>query len=74
MRTYRAFIEMEFEPDEHGYLEWESEYGLTLEELKEEGYEPRTEDEMKRFFHSELWEYLTSNLDYHSIYVEEVKE
>jgi hypothetical protein len=74
MKTYRAFIEMEFEPDENGYLEWESEYGLTIEELKEEGYEPRTEDEMKAFFHNELWEYLTSNLDYHSIYVEEVKE
>jgi hypothetical protein len=72
MRTYRAFIEMEFEPDEHGYLEWESEYGLTIEELKEEGYEPRTEDEMKALFHNELWEYLTNNLDYHSIYVEQV--
>ena len=74
MRTYRAFIEMEFEPDEHGYLEWESEYGLTLEELKEEGYEPRTEDQMKRFFADELWEYLMNNLDYDAIYVEEVKE
>jgi len=24
MRTYRAFVEMEFEPDENGYLEWEN--------------------------------------------------
>lgn len=30
MRTYRAFIEMEFEPDEHGYLEWKASMGLPL--------------------------------------------
>lgn len=52
----------------------ESEYGLTLEELKEEGYEPRTEDEMKRLFADELWEYLMNNIDYTAIDVEEVKE
>jgi transposase len=73
MRTYRAFIEMEFEPDENGYLEWEDEYGLTPEEMLEEyDSKPRTEEEMKALFHNELWEYLTSNLDYHSIYVEQV--
>jgi hypothetical protein len=74
MKTYRAFIDMTFEPDENGYLEWESEYGLTPEELKEEGYEPRTEEQIKRFFADELWEYLMNNLDYDAIYVEEVKE
>ena len=70
MATYRAFIEMTFEPDENGYLEWEYAYDHDAEALKEEGYEPRTEEQMKRFFADELWEYLTSNLDYHAIYVE----
>ena len=71
MTTYRAFIEMTFEPDENGYLEWESEYGLTPEEMLEDyGSKPRTEEEIKRFFADELWEYMTSNLDYHAIYVE----
>jgi hypothetical protein len=72
-KAYKASISMTFEPDENGYLEWEDEYGLTPEEMLEEyDSKPRTEDEMKAFFHNELWEYLTSNLDYHSIYVEEV--
>jgi hypothetical protein len=73
MKTYRAFIEMEFEPDENGYLEWEDEYGLTPEEMLEEhDSKPRTEDQIKRFFADELWEYLLTNLDYHAIDVEEL--
>ena len=72
-KTYRAFVEMEFEPDEHGYLEWESEYGLTLEELKEEGYEPRTEEQMERFFRDELWDYILQNIKYHDVQVDAVK-
>ncbi len=73
MRTYRAFVEMEFEPDEHGFLEWESEYGLTLEELKEEGYEPRTEDEMTKLFQNELWEYILQNIKYQDVQVNAVQ-
>ncbi len=73
MRTYRAFVEMEFEPDENGYLEWESEYGLTLEELKEEGYEPRTEDEMTKLFQNELWEYILQNIKYQDVQVNAVQ-
>ncbi len=75
MRTYRAFIEMNFEPDENGYLEWEDEYGLTPEEMLEEyDSKPRTEDQIKRFFADELWDYLLTNLEYDAIDVEEVKE
>jgi hypothetical protein len=73
-KTYRAFVDMTFEPDENGYLEWEGGYDLDPEALAEEGYEPRTEEEMKRFFADELWEYLMNNLEYEAIYVEEVKE
>jgi hypothetical protein len=77
MATYRAFIEMTFEPDENGYLEWEDEYGLTPEEMDEEcGSKPRTEDEMKRFFANELYEYLTNfHTDiYNAVDVEQVTE
>lgn len=74
MAVYRAYIEMTFEPDENGFLEWEGGYDLDPEALKEEGYEPRTEDEMKALFHDELWEYLTNNLDYHSIYVDKIED
>jgi hypothetical protein len=74
MKTYRAYIEMTFEPNENGYLEWESNYDLTVEELAEEGEKPRTKEEMLRFFADELWEYLMENLSYDAITVEEVKE
>ena len=70
MATYKAFVEMTFEPDENGFLEWEYAYDMDADALKEEGYEPRTEEQMKRFFADELWEYLTSNMDYSAIYVE----
>jgi hypothetical protein len=73
-KTYRAFIEMTFEPNENGYLEWESSWDLTAEELEEEGEKPRTKEEMLRFFADELWEYLMENLSYDAITVEEVKE
>jgi hypothetical protein len=71
-KTYRAFVEMTFEPDEHGYLEWEEEYGCTLEELEEMGEKPRTKEEAMAFFKDELWEYLSSNLDYYAVGVEEL--
>lgn len=74
MATYRAFIEMNFEPDENGYLEWEYAYDMDAEALKEEGYEPRTEEQMKRFFADELWEYITQNAEYDAITVEAVEE
>ena len=74
MATYRAFIEMNFEPDENGYLEWEYAYDMDAEALKEEGYEPRTEEQMKRFFADELWEYITQNAEYDAITVERVEE
>ena len=74
MKTYKAFVEMTFEPDENGYLEWEDEYGLTAEEILEEyDAKPRTEEEIKRFFANELWDYLTQNLEYDAIGVQEVK-
>lgn len=73
MATYKAFIEMTFEPDENGFLEWEYAYDMDAEALKEEGYEPRTEEQMKRFFADELWEYLTSNMDYSAIDVERIE-
>jgi hypothetical protein len=72
MKTYRASVSMTWEPDEHGYLEWEEEYGLTLEELAEEDQRPRTELELKTFLAGELWEYLLNNLDYDAIDVEEL--
>ncbi len=73
-KTYRAFIDMTFEPDENGYLEWEDEYGLTPEEMEEEHYtKPRTVEEMKKSFAHELYEYLVNNLSFDAIYVEEVK-
>lgn len=79
MRTYRAFVEMEFEPDENGYLEWEYNYGATLEELEEEGERPRTEEELHRLFQNELWEYILENVKYsdvqvNAVQVEEINE
>ena len=74
MAIYRAYVEMTFEPDENGYLEWEGGYDLDPEALKEEGYEPRTEDKMKRFFADELWEYILENMSYDSIYVDKVED
>jgi hypothetical protein len=74
MRTYRAFVEMEFEPDENGYLEWEDEYGLTPEEMLEEyDSKPRTEEQIKRFFADELWDYILNNIKYHDVNVDAVK-
>lgn len=77
MPKYRAFIEMTFEPDEHGYLEWEDEYGLTLAEIVEEcESKPRTQEEMKEFFANELYEYVSDyrmNI-FDAIYVEKVTE
>ena len=74
MKTYRAYIEMTFEPDENGYLEWEDEYGLTPEEMLEE-YEskPRTEEQMKEFFAEELWEYILNNIKYSDVTVDAVQ-
>jgi hypothetical protein len=63
---------MTWDVDENGYLEWEDEYGLTLEELEEEGERPRTEIELKTFLAGELWEYLLTNLEYDAIDVEEL--
>ena len=74
MKIFRAAVSMTFEPDENGYLEWEYAYGLDAEALKEEGYEPRTEEQMKRFFADELWEYIITNMEYDAIYVDEVTE
>ena len=74
MPKYRAYVEMEFEPDENGFLEWEDGYGLTPEELAEEEITPRTEEQMKRFFADELWEYIITNMEYDAIYVDEVTE
>lgn len=76
MAVYKAFVEMTFEPDENGYLEWEDEYGLSPEEMEENYFsKPRTEEEMKRFFADELYSYITL-LDFkrHNINVEQVKE
>lgn len=74
MGTYRAFVEMTFEPDEHGYLEWEDEYGLTPEEMLEEyDSKPRTEEQIKRFFADELWDYILNNIKYHDVNVDAVK-
>ncbi len=74
MKTYRAFIEMEFEPDENGYLEWESEYGLTPEEMLEEyDSKPRTEEQIKRFLAEELWDYTLNNIAYHDVQVDAVQ-
>jgi hypothetical protein len=64
---------MEFEPDENGYLEWESNYGLTVDQLAEEGEEPRTEDEMVKLFQNELWEYILENVKYSDIQVNAVQ-
>ena len=74
MKTYRAYIEMTFEPDENGYLEWEDEYGLTPEEMLEE-YEskPRTEEQIKEFFAEELWEYILNNIKYSDVTVDAVQ-
>ena len=74
MANYRAFIEMNFEPDENGFLEWEYAYDMDADALKEEGYEPRTEEQMKRFFADELQEYLMNNIEYDAITVERVEE
>ena len=74
MPKYRAYIQMTFEPDENGYLEWEYAYDMDADALKEEGYEPRTEEQMKRFFADELWEYLMNNIEYDAITVEQVTE
>jgi len=72
MISYRASVSMTWEPDEHGYLDWEDEYGLTLEELEEQGDRPRTEIELKTFLAGELWEYLLNNLEYDAIDVEQL--
>jgi hypothetical protein len=67
---YRAFVEMMFEPDKNGYLDWEDEYDLTPEEMREEcNSKPRTEEEMKRFFANELYEYLINNVEFDSVRV-----
>lgn len=50
MATYRAFIEMTFEPDENGYLEWET--------FEPEFDKPKTQDEMLRFFQQEIYDYV----------------
>ena len=73
MATYRAYVEMEFEPDENGFLEWEDGYGLTPEELAEEEITPRTEEQMLRFFADELWEYILNNIKYHDVTVDAVQ-
>lgn len=73
MRTYRAYVEMTFEPDEHGFLSWEYNYGSTLEELREDGYEPRTEEELHRLFQNELWEYILNNVKYQDVQVNAVQ-
>lgn len=62
MATYRAFIEMTFEPDENGYLEWEN--------YDPEFDEPRTEEQMKEFFAEELWEWFRNGIEFDAIYVE----
>ena len=74
MTKYRASIQMEFEPDKNGYLEWEYAYEMTDAELEEEGYKPRTQEEMERFFADELWEYILENAEFDSIYVEKLEE
>jgi hypothetical protein len=65
MKTYRAYVEMEFEPDENGYLEWEN--------YDPEEDTPRTEEQMKRFFADELWDYILQNIKYHDVQVDVVK-
>lgn len=67
MATYRAFIEMTFEPDENGYLEWEV--------FEEEYDKPRTEDEMLRFFQQEIYDYVSDySIDlWNAIRVERIK-
>ena len=73
MKTYRAYVEMTFEPDENGYLEWEDEYGLTIEELAEEELKPRTEEQMISLFREELWEYIFNNIKYSDVTVDAVQ-
>ena len=73
MKTYRSYIEMTFEPDENGYLEWEDEYGLTPEELAEEELKPRTEEQMIQLFREELWEYIFNNIKYSDVTVDGVQ-
>ena len=73
MATYRAYVEMQFEPDENGFIEWEDGYGLTPEELAEEEITPRTEEQMLRFFADELWEYILNNIKYHDVTVDAVQ-
>jgi hypothetical protein len=66
---------MTFEPDENGYLDWEDEYGLTPEQMAEDyDSKPRTVEEMKELFASELWDYILNNLEFDAIYVDEVIE
>ncbi len=64
-KTYRAYVEMEFEPDENGYLEWEN--------YDPEYDTPRTEEQMERLFRDELWEYILQNIKYHDVQVDVVK-
>ena len=66
MPKYRAFIAMEFEPDENGFLEWEN--------FDPDYDTPRTEEQIQRFFADELYEYLTQNLEYDAITVEVIEE
>ena len=65
MKTYRAYVEMTFEPDENGYLEWE--------DYDPEYDTPRTEEQMTQLFREELWEYILNNIKYSDVTVDAVQ-
>lgn len=64
MKTYRAYVEMTFEPDENGYLEWE--------DYDPEYDTPRTEEQMTQLFREELWEYILNNIKYSDVTVDTI--
>jgi hypothetical protein len=66
-RTFRAQIIWDFEFEENGYTESEQEY---LESELEEGetLEPRTEEQMKNYAHSELLDALYNSIKYNDLY------
>jgi len=66
-RTFRAQITWDFEFEEDGYTESEREY---LEEQLDEGetLEPRTEEQMINYAHSELLDALYNSIKYNDLY------
>ena len=66
-KTFRAQIIWDFEFEDNGYTESEQEY---LESELEEGetLEPRTEEQMKNYAHSELLDALYNSIKYNDLY------